>query len=278
MRNNLGQFIAGHTTSENMRRKIRGALYGRFRGDKNPNWKGGRWKDERGYIRIPTVPGSDAYVYEHRLIMERIIGRKLKKQEIVHHINGDKSDNKKRNLSLLPNEKSHRCLHVAWNKGKRGTYSLRHSGQFKQGGIPWNKGLRIALCMAAFITLAGIISVSVAGENLPGQPIRLSEHFLAQEFRCRHCGELKINMELIIKLEELRAAIGGKPIVVTSGYRCPEHNRKVGGVADSQHLYGNAADIYVNGMSPRALAEYARGVGFSYVKVYRGWIHVDVRQ
>jgi uncharacterized protein YcbK (DUF882 family) len=121
------------------------------------------------------------------------------------------------------------------------------------------------------------LGVCVAGEILPSAPTRLSEHFIANEFRCKHCGELKIDMNLIIKLEDLRHVIGDKPIVVNSGYRCPVHNKDVGGVANSQHCQGRAADIYVNGMNNHELAQYARQVGFSFVKVYSGWIHVDVR-
>jgi uncharacterized protein YcbK (DUF882 family) len=105
----------------------------------------------------------------------------------------------------------------------------------------------------------------------------LSPHFTAAEFRCKHCGKLIVDPKLIVKLEELRHAIGDKPIIVTSGYRCPVHNKAVGGVTNSQHMQGKAADIYVNGMSSVDLARKARQVGFSFVKVYRGWIHVDVR-
>ena len=136
---------------------------------------------------------------------------------------------------------------------------------------------RIAIMSAFMISLAVLTSVCVAGEILPGTPIRLSQHFLANEFRCKHCRELRIDAQLIIKLEELRQAIGDQPIVVTSGYRCPVHNKAVGGVANSQHLQGKAADIYVNGMNCRDLAHWARKVGFSFVKVYPGRIHVDVR-
>jgi HNH endonuclease len=140
MRNKLGQFIKGHKYPFQFRIKIGKTLLGRYRGSENPNWQGGRWKDERGYIRIPIKSGSDKYVYEHRLIMEQILGRKLKDQERVHHINGIKDDNRKENLLFVPNEKAHKNFHQSWNRGKKGTYSLKHSGQFKKGQTPWNKG------------------------------------------------------------------------------------------------------------------------------------------
>ncbi|WP_448826708.1 D-Ala-D-Ala carboxypeptidase family metallohydrolase [Capnocytophaga bilenii] len=54
------------------------------------------------------------------------------------------------------------------------------------------------------------------------------------------------------QLEVLRAALGNKPIIITSGYRTPAHNKKVGGADNSQHLTASAADIVVKGVPPRA--------------------------
>ena len=104
----------------------------------------------------------------------------------------------------------------------------------------------------------------------------LSQHFSRKEFSCRHCGKLTIDNRLIDKLEQLREKIG-KPIKVTSGYRCPVHNKKVGGVKNSRHTKGQAADIKVDGMTPREVAVAAREVGFGYVLIEPTWLHVDVR-
>ncbi len=68
------------------------------------------------------------------------------------------------------------------------------------------------------------------------------------EFACRCCGQLPIsvreNIEALVKevLDPARERLG-RPIVVNSGYRCPKHNKEVGGVANSQHMRGEAADI-----------------------------------
>jgi len=74
-------------------------------GEKNPRWNGGKSKHQKGYIMIlkPTHPQaqSKGYVPEHRLIMEKHVGRLLKKNEVVHHINGDVTDNRLENLRLL---------------------------------------------------------------------------------------------------------------------------------------------------------------------------------
>ena len=75
------------------------------------------------------------------------------------------------------------------------------------------------------------------------------KYFVDDEFRCKHCGMLPkhgMNTVLMERLDKLRSMYG-KPIYVSCGYRCPSHNAEVGGVSDSQHIYGNACDIYVNG-------------------------------
>ena len=85
-------------------------------------------------------------------------------------------------------------------------------------------------------------------------------------------------MGLYVSLEILRSYIGADPIIITSGYRCEKHNAEVGGVANSMHMTGKAADIYVKGLSPKKLAQYARETNcFGYVKVYTNHVHVDVR-
>lgn len=75
-------------------------------GNKNPSWKGGRYVDKRdGYVMInsPEHPNrrSDNYVLEHRLVMEKIIGRYLFPDEDVNHLNGKKDDNRPENLKLV---------------------------------------------------------------------------------------------------------------------------------------------------------------------------------
>lgn len=68
--------------------------------------------------------------------------------------------------------------------------------------------------------------------------------------------ELRGNVQLLMNdLEIIRAEIG-KPIKITSGYRSPAHNKAIGGVASSEHLCGNAADLKVKGMT--SLELYSR--------------------
>lgn len=98
-------------------------------------------------------------------------------------------------------------------------------------------------------------------------------HFSERELRCRHCGVNETRPELVAALEKLRAAVGG-PVVLRSAYRCPVHNRRVGGVAKSQHLYGFAADLR-DGISERRVRALKL---FSGIGVADGLVvHVDVR-
>jgi hypothetical protein len=79
-------------------------------GSGNTAWVGGKISNGHGYVMVyapnhPTVKGKRRkHVLEHRLVMEKHIGRYLKSDEIVHHINGIKNDNRIKNLMLVTRE------------------------------------------------------------------------------------------------------------------------------------------------------------------------------
>lgn len=103
----------------------------------------------------------------------------------------------------------------------------------------------------------------------------LSENFKEKEFACRHCGQIHVEPELIRKMQALRNELG-KVVTVTSGYRCPTHNRNVGGASQSRHMQGQAADLVVAGVSPAQVAQVAERVGFGGVGRYSNFTHVDI--
>lgn len=108
-------------------------------------------------------------------------------------------------------------------------------------------------------------------------------NFDLEEFKC-NCGECSgypkegMSEVLMTKLDELRDLVG-YPIYVTNGYRCHEHNAAVGGVENSQHVLGTAADIYCNYKTAEELYDLALQVGFDGLGLYveSGFVHVDCR-
>jgi len=108
-------------------------------GEKHWNWNGGKYISTSGYVYIlkPNHPFAkkNGYIAEHRLVVEKRIGRYLQPTERVHHINGIKDDNKSQNLKLFPNDGAHYKFHhpkPPLNTGRT---------RFKKGQIPWNKNL-----------------------------------------------------------------------------------------------------------------------------------------
>lgn len=81
-------------------------------GENHHMWNGGRCLDKDGYVMIyaPGHPNATArgYVQEHRLVMEKHLGRYLTREEVVHHKNDDPSDNRIENLHLYPNNAEHK--------------------------------------------------------------------------------------------------------------------------------------------------------------------------
>lgn len=109
---------------------------------------------------------------------------------------------------------------------------------------------------------------------------KVSKNFRLREFASKDgADEVLIDDDLLTLLEAIRSEAGDKAITINSGYRSPAHNKAVGGVANSQHVKGTAADIVVDGTDPLTVGQIAEhflnkkgGIG-----VYQTFTHVDTR-
>ena len=103
------------------------------------------------------------------------------------------------------------------------------------------------------------------------------KNFSPAEIACRGTGQLKLHPEALDKLQALRDRLG-KPLIVRSAYRSPQHNRNVGGAPRSKHMDGTAFDIAMGNHDPVAFEAAAREVGFLGFGYYprSGFMHVDL--
>ena len=101
--------------------------------------------------------------------------------------------------------------------------------------------------------------------------------FSPAEIACRGTGRLRVHEPALDRLQALRDRLG-KPLIVRSAYRSPEHNRAVNGAPRSKHLYGTAFDIAMRNHDPEAFEEAARAVGFKGFGFYprSGFMHIDL--
>lgn len=117
-----------------------------------------------------------------------------------------------------------------------------------------------------------------------GSTKKLSNSFSSNEFDCHGsgcCSQTKINETLVKYLQAIRDHFG-KPITITSAYRCPVHNANVGGATGSRHCAGDAADIVVKDVTPRTVAQYAESIGILGIGLYESskdgyFVHIDTR-
>lgn len=121
---------------------------------------------------------------------------------------------------------------------------------------------------------AGLIAEKPAGD--------LSQNFSRREFACKcGCGKDDISPELVDICQAIRDYIG-VPLCVNSGCRCEKHNAKVGGVKNSYHVQGKAADLACT-LGARKLFQAIRELydlgkipGLEYCLLYPSFVHIDI--
>jgi len=118
--------------------------------------------------------------------------------------------------------------------------------------------------------------------------MQLTDNFNKIEFESKDGSsmpdEVLRNIELLSEQLQIIRDYTGLSITINSGYRSPEHNKSIGGVSNSQHVKGKAADIVIDGMKPSdtyALIEYLNDKGL--IKIgglghYNTFTHVDIRE
>ena len=108
----------------------------------------------------------------------------------------------------------------------------------------------------------------------------VSKNFKRSEFVCKcGCGKYNADPKLVKSLQKLRDTIGTS-IIINSACRCEAHNKAVGGVPNSQHVQGKAADIRVSDLTPKELAKFAEEIpdfNKGGIGTYNSFVHVDVR-
>ncbi len=105
-------------------------------------------------------------------------------------------------------------------------------------------------------------------------------NFKADEFKCSHCKADGVQEDLVAKIQELRTRYG-KPMRITSGYRCPQHPIEANKTTPGAHALGLAADIGVEGAEAYNVLKLALELGFTGVGIQQKgtgrFVHLDIR-
>ncbi len=130
-----------------------------------------------------------------------------------------------------------------------------------------------------------------SGEVKTPTSMKLTDNFSKAEFECK-CGNCTMPDSVLNNVKELARELQivreyvGEPITINSSYRCPLHNKNVGGSIKSQHLLGRAADIVIDGFTPDEVYKIIinlesnpalGGVKFNGKGRYNSFTHLDIR-
>ena len=162
--------------------------------------------------------------------------------------------------------------------GKWGTLSKTATEYFKRDfGLPANgtcdeeteKALKHAVCYGIAKKQDVVVSVDFWDDV---------KYFKQSEFRCKcGCGADSMN-ETLIRVADRTRGHFGRPMQVTSGRRCANHNARVGGVSNSRHLSGKAMDFCVVGKTAAQVLDYVQKqpeIRYAYA-IDGTYVHMDV--
>ena len=136
-------------------------------------------------------------------------------------------------------------------------------------------------------------SPSTSETGTESRPVKITEHFTLEEFSFSEAAArlgldntpgpaIVANLRLVAAaLEEIRALLGDRPIIVHSAYRSVEVNRAVGGVASSAHCQGLACDFVCPAFGQLAevvLAILKSDIGYDQLILEYGWVHIGLAQ
>lgn len=120
--------------------------------------------------------------------------------------------------------------------------------------------------------------------------MKLTKNFSLYEFNCKSGAEMPVEVLSNIKIlaEQLQSIrdYASEPITINSAYRCKSHNKAIGGVSNSQHILGKAADITIKNYTPRQVVELIESMLLNKnlpnfhiggIGAYKTFTHIDIR-
>ena len=109
---------------------------------------------------------------------------------------------------------------------------------------------------------------------------KIGQHFKVREFACKDGSQVVFIDDYLVSILDILRNQVGKPVYINSGYRTPTRNKEVGGAKYSYHMRGMAADIRINGMTAKEIANKLNKIvppDECGIIVYTSWVHIDTR-
>lgn len=109
---------------------------------------------------------------------------------------------------------------------------------------------------------------------------KVGQHFKVREFACKDGSQVVFIDSYLVSILDILRNQAGKPVIINSGYRTPARNKAVGGAKYSYHMRGMAADIRIEGMTAKEIANKLNAIvpnDECGIIVYNTWVHIDTR-